>query len=140
MKKSLRILCLVLLWLTLFSLASCGSGADDAKALANYLQYFDEPGSVPIHAYEKAEFMEAVYYYLDRGACEPDDPESVKLIIVYDKKQKTYTNYFVVDMEYGLHTEFLTRWEGRQYNAKSITVFSEEEIRSIVEKAAEYCK
>ena len=140
MKKSLRILCLVLLWLTLFFLASCGSGADDAKALANYLRDFDEPENVPINSLEKAVFTGSVYYYLDRGPCEPGDPESVKLIIVYDMEERSYRNYFVADMEHGLHPEILARGEGWQYNAKSFTVFSEEEIRSLVEEAVKYCK
>ena len=136
-----KMICAVIaLLLIVPAVVSCGAGYSlDARALAEYLQYFDRPEELPIIAFEKAEFKGAVYYYLDRGPYEPDDEASVKMILVYDVASKTFKNNFWLDMEYGLRPEVLEQWKKRDKEAKSVHIFTRAEIDDLVKEAIEYC-
>ncbi len=141
MKRQVRFLQFFLVVMLCFSFCACRPFvSQDARALAEYLQWFDEPEKLPIIAFEKAEFDDEIMYYLDRGPYEEGDTESVKLIIVYNKSTGIYKNCFLLDMQYGLNPDVKEQWEARDKTSKNMHVFSEEEISAIAKEAAEYCK
>ena len=142
MKYKYRAFCVALLLIVLIiSFASCGDKTSaDGKAVAEYLQWFEYPENLPIYSIEKAEFKDEVFYYISRGPYDSLDPETVDLIVVYYPSQKTYKTRFWLDMEYGLNTEVKEQWEKRESTAKSIHVFTKEEIEAVRNEAIEYCK
>ena len=141
MKNKIRFLSFILLSFLLVAFPSCGDKySADAKALANYMQFFDQPENLPILSMEKAEFSNEVYYYISRGPYDSTDPDAIDLIIVYNKETKTYKRCFLLDIQFGLNADVGKQWESRSTSAISTHVFTDEEIESVTAEAIDYCK
>ena len=144
MKKAYKILlgiaiaaiALIILFISIFT--SSYKKDIDVRAVADYIQWFDQPENVVIYSIEKAVFKNTVFYYISRGAYNFSDPYKVDLIVVYYPESNTFQTFFLQDMEYGLHTDIKEQWESREKSARSVHVFTEEEIEAVRKHSIEY--
>lgn len=142
MNAKIKIISVLLIICTLLSFSSCGKKySDDVIAIAGYLQYFDKPENVVINKAERYVFENETIYYISRGKYdEYDSADEIELLIVYDPSSKTSETAFFLDMEYGMHEDIKALWDSREIKATSSHVFTDEEIKSLIADAAEYCK
>lgn len=141
MNARIKVISVVLVVFTLLSFSSCGRKySDDAIAIAGYLQNFDEPENVVINKAERYVFENETIYYLSRGKYdEYDSAEEIELLIVYEPSSQTTQTAFFLDMEYGMYEKIKAMWDSRETQAISSYVFTDEEIKSIIAEASEYC-
>ena len=137
LKKSVAVALAVIL---IFSFSACRLiYSDDVVSIAEYLKHFDKPEDVVINKLERVEFENKTIYYMSRGKYQELDKDEIELLIVYDHETDEVKNYFMLDMESGMHSDIKTLWDSRETKAKSSYTYSEEEIKQLIVEVADYC-